>query len=192
MLRDIFSVGLMLLAVPALCGCDWLAGEAAEKAFEFSASADGEDVDVEIDPESGSVSIKSDKGDISLNVEDDSGEFELNSQEGTVRIATGKNAAIPDDFPKDVPLFPGFQPDMVQSLPGGTTSLAGAVPASIPAVKSYYDQAALREGWTETESIAQEHVASLNYTKGERTLQVTAIPDMSGTMVSITTGNKAQ
>ena len=181
------AISLFLLTI-GLTGCGWMAEEAAEKAIEFSASADGKSVDVEIDPESGSVSIKSDEGDLSFNVENDSGRFELNSEDGTVKIATGEDAEIPDDFPKDVPLFPGFKPVMVQSLPGGTMSLAGSVPSSIPSVKSFYDQAANREGWTETASISQQHVASLSYTKEDRMLQVTATPDVAGTMISVTTG----
>lgn len=181
---------LVSIAAAGLTGCDRIAEWAGENIFEFAASSNGEEVDVEIDRESGNGSIKTKDGDASSDGENDSGRFELSGKDGTVRVATGKEAALPDDFPKDVPLFPGFKPDMVQSLPGGTISVAGAVPVSIPSVKSFYDQAAKREGWTETESIAQEHVASLSYTKEERVLQVTAIPDISGTMVSLTTGAK--
>lgn len=175
------AVGAVLIAFTS--GCGWFAEE--------TASADGKDVDVEIDPDSGNVTVKSDEGDLSISVENDSGEFELTNKEGTVKIATGKEAKIPDDFPDDVPLFPGFKPDMVQSLPNGTIALAGSVQVSIPAVKMHYDRAARAQGWTETGSIAEQHVASLSYTKDDRMLQVTATPDVAGTMISLTTGRNA-
>lgn len=185
MKSNVIPIALLVAAAASLTACEWI----AERTAELVASANGSEVDMDMDQESGDATTESEDGNVAIDMEDDSGRFELTGEDGSVvRIATGKDAAIPDDFPSDVPLFPGFKPDMVQSLPGGTVAVAGSVPAAIPSVKSYYDQAALREGWTVTGSIGEEHVASLTYTKGERMLQVTATPDMAGTMISITTG----
>lgn len=170
MYRKYLHSALAILSVTVFSACDWL----------------GESDTLE---EAGLESVEPDQEEVQVDVEDDSGQFELTNEEGTVRIATGKNAAIPDDFPKDVPLFPGFKPDMVQWLPSGQVALAGSVPVSIPSVKSYYDRMAATNGWISTGSISEHHVASLNYAKDERTLQVTATPDVSGTMISITTSN---
>lgn len=173
------------LSVLTLSGCGKAAEEAAEKALELSASADGEEVDVEIDGESGTMTVASSEGDVTISADAEEGSFEMTNADGSVAAAAGSAAKIPDEFPSDVPVYPGLKLDAVVAMPGEGYSISGTVPDSPEEVRKFYQSETSGKGWNETSSISQEELTSLSYEQGDRTMKVTAMLQGDATDVSI-------
>jgi len=74
-----------LLVVCACSGCRKAANEAMESAIESQIARDG--------------------GKANVQIADDNISIKFQDEKGELRIAGGKDVALPEDFPKDVPLY---------------------------------------------------------------------------------------
>lgn len=159
--------GCVLLAAvigAVVAGCGEKAAETiAEKAME----SEGGQADVDIRGDS--AVVRTESGD----------------------IAIGSAAKIPDDFPKDVPLYPNLTPNVVSSIAReGSYSLQGEVKAGMAEVAEYYKKEALAQGWEQRQLVEQPQFVMLTYEKGERALNVMINTEGGTTMLIVTVANK--
>ena len=196
-----FRISLLAIAF-AVAGCGEKAAETAiEIMAEAAAARDGQSIDFEIDgdtitvktndgtteltidAERGVVSIVSDEGNVRATADDQGSRFE--SDDGT--ILTGDQAKLPDDFPEDVPLYPGLKLNVVSDMQNGAAIMVqGEVDATIEEISAYYEKEAADQGWTTETEMKQPQMAMYIFKKDGRTMQVLAVPEDDGVSLSVT------
>ncbi len=108
-----------------------------------------------------------------------------------VSVSTGESAAIPEDFPKDVPLYEPMNVLSITEVSGEQTYvLQGSATDAFEKVEAAMKTKAEANGWQETTPDAAIHDATMsvrNYTKEKRTLNVTLFQQESGTLINVST-----
>jgi hypothetical protein len=114
------------------------------------------------------VSEKSDKLDVTFTGK--SGE--------KIHVASGeKGVALPDDFPKDVPVYPGATINFSSKTREGMLLMLKST-ESPEKIKQYYEKETKQQGWEENENtVAMDKITILGFKKGDRTLTVTINTD---------------
>ncbi|MBI1317391.1 MAG: hypothetical protein GC168_00395 [Candidatus Hydrogenedens sp.] len=170
-----FSKWITIGVAGLLVGCgsavDTASNEAAEALIEHAAKQDGVDADVEISNGGSEVSMN------------------LTTERGAETIQTGANVAMPEGFPKDIPVPDGVTLNMVNTAANTKTfNIQAATSQTIEAIVAYYKKEAPAQGWTETTSTAMAGVmASLEYEKDDRVLRVIATGGDGNTMLTLNT-----
>lgn len=109
-------------------------------------------------------------GDGTVQVTESSGttQIEMESKEGKARLTASETAvAIPDTFPKDVPILKGAVARMTMSQ-GKTEILHLAIPQSVAEVTKDYQEKLKAEGWTIESTMNTGDGAMLHAKKDDR------------------------
>ena len=188
------TVVLMLGTALFAAGCGQKVGEkVAEKAIELAARSDGEKVDVDLDTDKGGFSMtvkgedgKDQKMELKSTGDGDNFAMTVRGEDGEVSMVFGDAASIPADFPKDVPLFPGMKPTMVQSHAQEKMHMVVAhADKPIAEVAGFFKKQCASQGWTEQMQMTQGDARVMSYQKGERVLNVTLAAEDGGTSISL-------
>lgn len=146
----------------------------------------GDTMTVQFDKPDNTLTIQTPDGDITFKTDDESGSVELTSSGGTMSAVYGDKAKIPDNFPKDVPLYPKFEPQSALTMGDtGSFALSGTVPATPDEILAYYKKEASAQGWTETVSASMAPTFMINYSKDGRILMITGTTEDGTTTMSI-------
>lgn len=152
-------------------GCEKAAKEAMEGAVESQLARDGVKGKVEIGDESFSM--------------------QLDGQDGASRMNIGSGTKVPEEFPKDIPLYSNMTVVMSHSQAENQMFLIQATSQdSVAKIAKFYETELPRQGWNEEHAtvVQQGKMKSLGYQKEGRVLQVTVtVADDEGTSLSITT-----
>jgi hypothetical protein len=84
---------------------------------------------------------------------------------------------MPDDFPKDVPVFKGAQLSQVQDLPNNAHNVIFSVAAPVSEVNQFYSNALTKAGWTNTQSMERPEHAFMTFEQGKMKANVTIAED---------------
>ncbi|MCC6143999.1 MAG: hypothetical protein IT368_09350 [Candidatus Hydrogenedentes bacterium] len=180
-MSNIGKVSVLFWAVAALVltGCggdktDPLATDWAEGAIEAQVAAGDQDVDVE------------------MNTKDDSFSMKVTGEEGGMSITAGEGTKLPENMPKDVPVYPGIQVQMATSVSEKEGIMVqGLSTDAIEKVTAFYKKETADKGWAEAMSMNMaEGQQMLNYTKEGRILNVMLIKQDDGTQISVTTAKE--
>jgi len=107
-----------------------------------------------------------------------------------VRIAGGEGGvALPDGFPKDVPLYPGATPTVTNSNAEVTTVMLTTADAAAK-VSAFYKEKLAAAGWTTKNTLDMPTGSMIVCSKGDRTLSVTLVSDDNQTMINLTLGKE--
>ena len=198
----------IVVALPLGCGCrQKVADKAIEKVIETQAKKDGKDVDVKMDSAGGTMSIKTKDGSDNVNVNIEQGKMTVTSEGGEKKLdmksddksfsiqtkdgmmVAGDAAKLPENFPKDVPVYPGAKPTLVSTMAGNETfNVSFDTADTIDQVGAYYRKELTANGWQEQQTINQagdQPMQMLNYTKEERMVMVTVTRDGDKTVLSL-------
>ncbi|MBX7256904.1 MAG: hypothetical protein K1Y02_11130 [Candidatus Hydrogenedentes bacterium] len=108
-----------------------------------------------------------------------------------VKVQNGEAAAIPDDFPKDVPLYKAMDVLSVTTLTGGKTYvIQGSTPDAFEQVDMSMKHDAEANGWQEPatgNSVRDTKMSVRNYSKEGRTLNITLFQQDANTVINIST-----
>jgi hypothetical protein len=161
-----------LLVVCACSGCRKAANEAMESAIESQIARDG--------------------GKANVQIADDNVSIKFQDEKGELRIAGGKDVALPEDFPKDVPLYSPMTVVMANSQKQDERFVIQATSAdSLDQVAAFYKQEALKQGWEEeSNTVVGADMRMLLYKKEGRSLQVMVAATDDGTTLTISTGKE--
>lgn len=185
------------LAPMVLAGCGKAAEVASEKMIELSAEKGGAKVNVDIDAKSGTFTMtgKDEKGqDVNISMEGgDEGKMTINSvsPDGAVNVTVGQNQ-IPENFPKDVPLYTGINVQSAMSMAEKNMfNITGTVDGSMSEVSAYYKKEAAANGWEEKAAFSQAgQMETLQYGKESRVLSVMVMDQGGKTMIQLSTGQE--
>lgn len=190
----IAAVLVLVVALPG-CGCrkrvsEKITEKAVEKAIQSGAKEDGKDVDVKMDLDKGSMSIKSKDGSESMEMKSDDKSVSIKTQDGV--FVSGEASKLPDNFPKDVPIYPGAKLNAVSTMTQDEVFNVNMASAdAMDKVAAYYKKELAAQGWTESQTMNQQGerpVQFATYTKGERGVLVTISREDDKTAVTVMTG----
>lgn len=137
-----------------------VAAKVAEKAIEAHT---GKESDIDIDEES----------------------MRIKTKDGEMSITSGKSAKLPDNFPKDIPMYTGVILDMAMEVPEGY-SLSFTSKDDMSKVSEWYLEEMLNMGWTKEASMDMGNQKMLVFKKGERGINLVLSPDNDQTRISLT------
>jgi hypothetical protein len=202
------------------CGCrkkvaekvsEKVAEKAIEHAIKTNAKQEGKDVDVQVDLKGGAMTIKSKDGKVirmndgqmavtsqsgeeNVSVNTEGGTYSVKSKEGEVTAVTGKNAKVPDNFPKDIPLYPGAEIAAVTTMTQQEMfSVQSTTADSLENTGAYFRKQFAANGWTEKQSMNQAGDAPmqmLTYSKEGRTAMVMLMVESGKTMINLQTAKE--
>ena len=170
------------LAIVLMGGCggqsaDEAAAErVAETMIREAARQSGADVDVDISSEGITVRETGPDGE-RVRVEFDGESGRIVSEDGTAVFTAGAAAEIPEDFPKDVPLYENMTLMAVQHDPALTVvNLTASSDDSPDAIAEFYKEQTAEHGWTQDADMSQPGgMHMLIYSKGDRNLQLVLV-----------------
>lgn len=188
------GIGAVALAMILGAGCGKAKDTIAEKAIEKMAqnAQGGGNVDVEVkDGQVVGITAKKDGENVSMTMSKDGGNVQISSGAGGASMTMGDSAKVPDNFPKDVPIYAGLKVGMSSNDPAeGSFLVQGTTPDGMDKVAEFYAKAMKDGSWTETLSMKQEEVQSLAYEKDTRAASVMLTKADTGTTVMVTIGKK--
>lgn len=215
MLSVTFAVCAMSLFATAGCGkkaSETAANEIAERAMEKVLEQDGQDAEVKIDSKTGSMTIKSKEGGENVDVKvegnavtvktndaettstysSDGDSYSMTTAGGGPSVVIGKGAKVPDDFPKDIPVYPGSEIQMSSADPANHSFVVQATTADpIDKVGGFYQKEMKAQGWTEAQVVSQTGEVAmqmLSYEKADASAVIMVTVMDGKTSLSITTG----
>lgn len=157
------TVGMMVISCFVLTGCKKAGEKAAEKAIEAGLAKEG--VKADVDASDGKVTIQ--------------------SKDGKTEFTGGKNAKVPENFPKDVYVYEGATINAALSVPGGF-NLTMETGDSADTVLSSVKKKMTGQGWKEEMTMNQGEQSMVGYKKGERTTMITISTDKKLTRIALT------
>jgi hypothetical protein len=122
-----------------------------------------------------------------VKIEEKSGQatYEVTTQEGKLKMATGDNSvALPDNFPKDVPLYKGGVVKMAASQ-GGQLIVHLHVAASAADAGKFYQEQLKSQGWEVDATMNMGDTGMVTAKKAGRQCAVVAAKQDDGAVVQI-------
>jgi hypothetical protein len=156
-------IGTAMVSCLMFAGCQKTGEKAAEKAIENSLAKEG--VKAKVDASGKKITIE--------------------SKDGTTVYSGGKDAKVPENFPKDIYVYEGAAITAAITVPQGfnlameTSDKADKVLATIKTKMT-------DSGWKEEMALNQENNSMVSYKKGERTTMVTITTDKQTTRINLT------
>jgi hypothetical protein len=156
-------VGLLVMCV-VCSGCGKKMSEKAmEKIIEKGMEKDGVKADVNLGNETMTIKTK----------------------DGTMSIASGKSAKVPDSFPKDVLVYAGATVLAAVTVPEGV-NLSLETPDSVDKVVSAYKSKMTGDGWSEESTFTAGDQSMMAYKKDNRTASVIIMKSDDKTQITLT------
>lgn len=190
------AFGLCLVTVLCGCGGEKAPEKVAEKIVEKGLSQEGQRADVKIDKNAETVSMTiTDESDAqkttTMNMQQDGMTMTIKDGDEVAHVQSGAGTAIPDAFPKDVPLYPGMKVEMAFNMGDENFSVSAATSDNLDQVVEYYKKASADNGWTEVMNMAQggeEINRMISYEKDNRTFMIAATSEEGQVRIAISTG----
>ncbi len=133
----------------------------------------------------GSKTYESSDGKMTVDKKGDTVNYEIKTKEGKATMtASDKGVAIPDTFPKDVPIPKGATPKMTMSQ-GKTELLHLSVPGSVAEVAKDYTEKLKKEGWEIESSMNMGDTSMVMGKKGARKCAAVVAKDDAGALVQL-------
>ncbi len=158
---NVLVIGVMMASL-LVSGCKKAAEKAAEKAIESGMAKDGNKAKVDIS--GGKVSIE--------------------TKDGTAVYSGGKDAKLPDNFPKDVYVYDGGNVVASISVPDGF-NLSIETKDGADKVFTTVKEKMTGSGWKQEMEMKQDKNAMVTYKKGERTVSFNIASQPNATQISI-------
>jgi hypothetical protein len=184
-----------LVVLPIGCGCQKkitskVTEKAIEKAIESNAKKDGKDVDVKLDSDKGAVSITSKDGSETVKMSSDKNSVSVQTGDGA--FSSGDSAKLPDNFPKDVPLYSNAKLEFVSTQAKDEMfSINFTSQDPIEKVADFFKKELAAKGWTEEQNINQagdQPMQMMTSQKGDRSIMVTISRESDKTSIAVISG----
>jgi len=161
-----YFICLLVSVLMVGCSCSEEAEEkVAEKIAEkVIAAQTGEKADIDVDEES----------------------MRIKTKDGEMSITSGKSAKVPDNFPKDIPMYKGSVLDMAMEVPTGY-SLSFTTKDDMSKVSEWYLSEMIDQGWAKEAFMDMGKQTMMVFKKGERGVNLVISPDNDQTRIALTT-----
>jgi hypothetical protein len=112
--------------------------------------------------------------------------------DGSVTSSSAGSVKVPEDFPKDIPVYPGATPIIHQSVKNGRTMQLKTSDAA-DKVTAFYKEKLKAEGWKQvsesSSKSSRESITLLYDTKDNHTLSVVICHGDDGTSLTLSVSN---
>jgi hypothetical protein len=184
--KDLTTIlaGVALASAAILIGC----GKSSDVSVSESTQGDSK-----------TIVVKGEKGaEVKMEQkEDGSSSISIKNEDGTTQVMSSEAAAIPKEFPEDVPTYPGMTVQLSQSVSENQTfTILASTKDAIDKVAAEFKAKLVEKGWTEKFSMNQpgsgdeKATALLNYGKEGRIVNIVLNTEDEGTGISILTGKE--
>lgn len=138
-----------------------------------------------------STEVKGPEGEkASVEHKDDGLDISVKGKDGEEsRLAIGESVSLPDDFPKDVPIYPEAKVIMSMSVEKGS-QVTLSTEDSADKVEAFYKERMKKDGWEEKLSMNLPVMKMLGWEKDGRELMINVIFEEGKTMINITVPEK--
>ena len=208
-------VAAVIAAAVLASGCGKKAEEAVQEKIVEQALKAGGTKDAKVDIKNGGVSIqgtneKGEKIDIKTSgdkmtmttsntengtttISTEKNSFKSTSPDGTV-VMSGEGATVPENFPKDIPIYAGTTVFSSSDSPKEATYMVQLQSNdAVKAVADYYAREMVAQGWKEIQKVensGDSPMTMLSYEKEERTAMVNVMNDDGKSTIMISTAKK--
>jgi hypothetical protein len=167
-MKPFVIVSLALTLALPLAACQKMGEKLAEKAAEkaIEAQSGGK---AEVDLSGGKLTIKSTEP----------------GKEGTFEISGGADAKIPDDFPKDVPVYPQAKVSSAMKANEGQMVTLDTEDKG-DAVFAFYQKKMAAEGWKLVQELKMPPSYNLHFEKADRTANILVGDKDAGSTIALT------
>lgn len=166
----LIGLAIMIILIPACGSCVEKATESAvEKALEKAIEKQtGEEADIEINAE-------------------DEGQVKVSTDQGSMQIGT--DTKVPEDFPKDVPIYDGAEPMMAISHNEAMGMVSLQTDDDLEKVKDFYLKQMEKNGWAKRSEMNLQGTYMFGFEKEKRMANITITPntdaDNKGTVINL-------
>ena len=122
-------------------------------------------------------------GDAKVNITDNS--MTIQTDEGTMKIASGGDAKLPDSFPADILVYKGASLQTVMEVPQGF-NLMLKTPDAADKVLEAYKSSMTSQGWTQEMAMDMGAQKMIAFKKDNRTVNIVLTPEDGATQVTLT------
>jgi len=138
----------------------------------------------------GKSSYKTRDGEVTVDKKNGAVTYEGKTKDGAVKVTASKaGVALPDDFPKDVPIYKGAIVQMT-STQGKTTMVHLNVSDAVADVLKYYQDELKNQGWEIQSTMNMGEGSMLTSKKGDRECSAVVLKQDKGTMIQLTVTQK--
>jgi len=133
----------------------------------------------------GEKTVETDEG--TLRIDRDDQTVTLEAEGEKFEMKTGEGVELPDDFPKDVPVYPSAT--ILTSMTSAEGIMVSTQSTADPTqVVSFYKEKMEGEGWTVEAEMNMGPQRIISFTKDDRKLMVTAGSQGDKTLISLVAG----
>ena len=138
----------------------------------------------------GKSSYKTREGEVTVDKSSGQVTYEGKTKDGAVKVTASKaGVALPDDFPKDVPIYKGAVVQMT-STQGKMTLVHLNVSDPVADVLKYYQDELKSQGWEIQSTMNMGEGSMLTAKKGDRECSAVVAKQDKGTMIQLTVTQK--
>jgi hypothetical protein len=146
--------------------------------------------EVKIDKSKDEIVVKSKEGEFKVKQKGDQSTYEATTKDGTVKVtAGGDNVKLPDNFPKDIPIYKGAKIQMSSSQPKASL-VHFVVDASVADAAKFYQDELKKQGWEIETSMNMNDTSMLSAKKDKQNCTVVVVKQDKGAMIQLTVENK--
>jgi hypothetical protein len=140
---------------------------------------------VTIKEKEGKIEVKDEKEDVTVVGDETQGQVKIKTRDGESTISYNKNR-LPDNFPKDIPVYSPAQVQMTQVMENGKNVMASLNTDDDPGkIIQFYKKAFSQAGWAVKGEMNMGNTSLLQGEKGEKELNVTVNRDQEKTVIAL-------
>jgi len=140
----------------------------------------------------GGFAVK-DKG-VDISVSKDSGQVTIKGKDGAVvsEQKMGGDLALPKEFPKDVPAYPGAKIEQNIVLGADNHTLIKFAPDPVQKVFAFYEDKLVANGWKIGSKVQEKDGGTITSHKGDLSCVLLMSSDRNGTLIQLTVVKQKQ
>jgi len=145
---------------------------------------------VTVKEKEGKFEVKNEKEDVTVVGDENQGQVKIKTKDGESIISYNKNR-LPDNFPKDIPVYSPAQVQMTQVMENGKNVMASLSTEDDPGkIIQFYKKAFSQAGWEVKAEMNMGSTSLLQGEKGEKELNVTVNRDQEKTVIALVLNKK--
>jgi cytochrome c-type biogenesis protein CcmE len=136
------------------------------------------------------VQFKGKDEDITVSGDENQGQVKIKTKDGESTISYNKDK-LPDNFPKDIPIYSPASVQMSQIMDNGKTVMASLnTTDDMAKVAAFYKKALTQAGWEIKADMNMGNTFLVQGEKGEQSLNVSATKEQDKTVITLALGEK--
>lgn len=145
---------------------------------------------VTVKEEGKKVEFKGKDEDITVTGDENQGQVKIKTKDGESTISYNKDK-LPDNFPKDIPVYSPASVQMSQIMDNGKTVMASLnTTDDMAKVAEFYKKALPQAGWEIKADMNMGNTFLVQGEKGEQSLNVSATKEQDKTIITLALGEK--